>query len=186
MGGATLIMAALQRPGVFAGIVAFEPIVFPRVAESPDPPPPNPLVAATRKRRATFDSIAEARANFASKPPMSAFRPDALDAYVEHGFRAGDNGGVVLKCNPEHEARTYETGGGHHTWDVLPSLEVPLWVIGSPVRDHGPAAIAPLVAKQAPRGCFELWPEVSHFGPMEDPARFADYVAACAANLGQQ
>ena len=72
MGGATLIMAALQRPSIFSGIVAFEPIVFPQSGFRPEDAPPNPLVAATRKRRATFPSLAEARANFASKPPMSA------------------------------------------------------------------------------------------------------------------
>lgn len=183
MGGATLIMAALRRPEIFSGIVAFEPIVFPQTGFRPDNMPPNPLVAATRKRRTTFASIDEARANFASKPPMSAFRPDALDAYVDHGFRP-TNDGVTLKCNPEHEARTYETGGGHTTWNALSGLRVPLWVLGSPEQPFQPSSIAPRIADEVPDGSFEMWPEVSHFGPMEDPARFADYVAGLAARIG--
>jgi hypothetical protein len=28
-----------------------------------------------------------------------------------------------------------------------------------------------------------MWPEVSHFGPMEDPARFAEYLASVASKL---
>ena len=183
MGGATLIMAALREPSLFSGIVAFEPIVFPQSGFRPDDAPPNPLVAATRKRRATFASLDEARRNFASKPPMSAFREDALDAYVTHGFRPTDDG-VTLKCNPEHEARTYETGGGHQTWNSLSSLEVPLWVVGSPEQPFQPSSIAPRIANEVPNGHFEVWPEVSHFGPMEDPARFADYIAAIAAGIG--
>jgi len=179
MGGATLVMAALKQPELFSGIVAFEPIIFPQSGFRPDDMPPNPLVAATRKRRATFPSLADARANFASKPPMSAFRPDALDAYVDHGFRATSDG-VTLKCNPEHEARTYETGGGHATWNALTTLAVPLWVVGSPEQTYQPSAIAPRIAEQVPGARFEVWSEVSHFGPMEDPDRFADFVATCA------
>jgi len=179
MGGAGLVMAALREPSLFAAIVAFEPIIFPPSGFRPDDMPPNPLVAATRKRRATFPSLADARANFASKPPMSAFRPDALDAYVDHGFRATPDG-VTLKCNPEHEARTYETGGGHATWNALTTLAVPLWVVGSPEQTYQPSAIAPRIAEQVPGARFEAWSEVSHFGPMEDPDRFADFVATCA------
>jgi len=86
-------------------------------------------------------------------------------------------------CNPEHEARTYETGGGHHTWNSLTMLEVPLWVVGSPEQPLQPSSIAPRIADEVPHGHFEVWPEVSHFGPMEDPARFADYVARIASSL---
>ena len=182
MGGATLIMAALRRPEIFSGLVAFEPIVFPQTGFRPADMPPNPLVAATRKRRATFASLDEARRNFASKPPMSAFRADALDAYVDHGFKPCDDG-VTLKCDPEHEARTYETGGGHATWNELHSLKIPLWVVGSPEAQFQPSSIAPRIAEEVPHGHFEVWPEVSHFGPMEDPARFADYVGGLAATL---
>ncbi len=178
MGGATLVMAALREPALFRAIVAFEPIIFPQSGFRPDDLPPNPLAALTRRRRATFASIDEARANFASKPPMSAFRSDALDAYVVHGFRPTVDG-VTLKCNPEHEARTYETGGGHETWNLLPSLAVPLWVVGSPEQQYQPSAIAPRVAEQVPGAHYEAWNEVSHFGPMEDPDRFADFIASC-------
>lgn len=180
MGGATLVMAALRRPELFAAIIAFEPIIFPQTGFRPDNMPPNPLVAATRKRRATFASLAEAKANFASKPPMSAFHRDALDAYVDYGFDTIDDG-VRLKCNPEHEARTYETGGGHQTWNDLGGLQVPLWVLGSPEQPYQPSTIAPRIADEVRHGHFEMWPEVSHFGPMEDPRRFADYVARIAA-----
>jgi len=176
MGGATLIMAAIRRPELFAGIVAFEPIVFPQSGFRPDDMPPNPLVAATRKRRATFASLDEAKTNFASKPPMSAFHPDALNAYVDFGFEPCAEG-VTLKCRPEHEARTYETGGGHTTWNGLSSMQVPLWVVGSPEQPYQPSTIAPRIADEVPHGHFEMWPEVSHFGPMEDPKRFAAFIA---------
>jgi pimeloyl-ACP methyl ester carboxylesterase len=185
MGGATLVMAALREPALFRAIVAFEPIIFPQSGFRPDDLPPNPLAAVTRRRRATFASIDEARANFASKPPMSAFRGDALDAYVVHGFRP-TNDGITLKCHPEHEARTYETGGSHETWNLLPSLALPLWVVGSPEQQYQPSAIAPRVAEQVLGARYETWNEVSHFGPMEDPDRFADFIASCEQTVAGQ
>ena len=185
MGGATLVMAALREPALFSGIVAFEPIIFPQSGFRPDDMPPNPLVALTRRRRASFASIDEALANFASKPPMAAFRRDALDAYVVHGFRHTDDG-VTLKCNPEHEARTYESGAGHETWSSLSSLNVPLWVVGSPEQQYQPSAIAPRISEQVPGARYEVWNEVSHFGPMEDPDRFADFVATCALAVAER
>ena len=178
MGGATLMMAALHRPDLFAGIVAFEPIVFPQTGFRPADAPPNPLAAATRKRRAEFASTDEAIANFSSKPPMSAFHPDAFHAYVEYGFAPTDHGTVTLKCAPEHEARTYDTGGIHETWNSLPDLHVPTWVIGSTPQQFQPSSIAEQIASLLPQGHYEEWPEVSHFGPLEDPARFAAFLAS--------
>lgn len=182
MGGATLVMAALREPALFGGIVTFEPIIFPPSGFRPDDMPPNPLAALTRRRRAVFASLDEARENFASKPPMSSFHSDALEAYVVHGFRHTANG-VALKCSPEHEARTYETGGSHETWNSLSSLTVPLWVVGSPEQQYQPSAIAPRIAEQVPGARYEAWSDVSHFGPMEDPDRLANFIAMCAQTV---
>ncbi|MBM3730297.1 MAG: alpha/beta hydrolase [Actinobacteria bacterium] len=182
MGGATLVMAALREPALFGGIVTFEPIIFPPSGFRPDDMPPNPLAALTRRRRAVFASLDEARENFASKPPMSSFHSDALEAYVVHGFRHTANG-VALKCSPEHEARTYETGGSHETWNSLTSLTVPLWVVGSPEQQYQPSAIAPRIAEQVPGARYEAWSDVSHFGPMEDPDRLANFIAMCAQTV---
>jgi len=182
MGGATLVMAALREPALFGGIVTFEPIIFPPSGFRPDDMPPNPLAALTRRRRAVFASLDEARENFASKPPMSSFHSDALEAYVVHGFRHTTNG-VALKCSPEHEARTYETGGSHETWNSLTSLTVPLWVVGSPEQQYQPSAIAPRIAEQVPGARYEAWSDVSHFGPMEDPDRLANFIAMCAQTV---
>jgi hypothetical protein len=47
----------------------------------------------------------------------------------------------------------------------------------------GPARLAPLIVERLPRGRFEPHPELSHFGPMEDPAGMARAVRA-ALDLG--
>ncbi len=85
---------------------------------------PTPMIAAARNRRATFDSYEAAIERYASKPPMQFFDADILRAYVEQGFTPiGAGAGVELRCAPEHEARTFETGGtpASHTHLTLPT-----------------------------------------------------------------
>ena len=55
-----------------------------------------------------FGSRDEAYENFAGKPPLNVLAPDALRAYVDHGFADQPDGTVRLKCRGENEARIYE------------------------------------------------------------------------------
>ena len=181
MGGAALVMAAARQPELFRLLVLFEPIVFP-TDRLRDPDAPNPLRDGARRRRSTFESFEEAIANYASKPPMSAFDPDALDAYVRHGFRQ-DGDVVRLKCDPNTEADTFDNGGKHSTWDSLEGLSTPIVVIAGPAEDMRPSMVAPLVAEEAISGRFIRADGMDHFGPMTHPAELADLIASLAAGL---
>jgi len=175
MGGAALLMAAAARPGLFRLLVVFEPIVFPtdRVR---DPDAPNPLRDGARRRRAVFDSFDAALANYASKPPMAAFEPDALDAYVRHGFRQeGDH--VRLKCDPDTEADTFDNGANHTVWDTLGSIGTPVVVVGGVVQESQPSAVSELVAAELPNGRYVLEDHMDHFGPMTHTAEVAALIA---------
>jgi len=172
MGGAALLMAAHRNPGLFEQIVAFEPIVFPRLAD--DERRSSPLADGARKRRESFPSFEEAIESYGSKPPMSAFDPDVLRLYVAHGFRAAPEG-VRLKCAPEHEARTYEGSHSSHLWDQLPEVETPVTVIGSGDGD-APAIIAPMVAEQLQDSTFIQRTDLNHFGPFVDPTSVAGMI----------
>lgn len=175
MGGAGLVMAALREPQLFAALVLFEPIIFPPDVRS-QTGRANPLADVTRRRRRSFASFDEARANFASKPPLSSLAPAALDAYVRHGFEQRVDG-VHIKCDPEFEAQTYEMGAMHDTWQRLGELQVATWVLAGASAPHTPAAIAPRIAELLPRSTFVEWSDRGHFAPLEDPARFARFIA---------
>jgi alpha-beta hydrolase superfamily lysophospholipase len=56
MGGASLLMAALQEPELFSALFVFEPIVFPPTPEDEDRPS-SPLAGGARKRRSTFPPL---------------------------------------------------------------------------------------------------------------------------------
>jgi pimeloyl-ACP methyl ester carboxylesterase len=201
MGGAALLMAEQRRPGTFARIWAFEPIVFPPPEGGALPPsaggaaPPNPLAAGARRRRPWFPDREAAYANFAAKPPMSSLTPAALRAYVDHGLRDrvdgtgddggdgdGDGDGVELKCTPEVEARVFEGAAHHTTFARLNEVRCPVTVAVSGDA-AGPAQVGPLVVERLPQGTLERHPTLTHFGPMEDPAGMAAAVRV-ALHLG--
>ena len=178
MGGAALVMAALRAPELFRALVLYEPIIFPpqvRVG-STNAGIPSPLADGARRRRSTFISFDEAITNYSSKPPLNVMRPDALRAYVMHGFRA-QHDGISIKCSPEHEARTYEMGAIHETWNDLPKLRVPVWLVSGEVIPHTPGAIAALIANEILGSTLVQWTDLGHFGPMQDPQRFAQLIA---------
>ena len=73
MGGAALLLAEQRRPGTFAALWLFEPVVFPTDGLT-GAPRANPLAEGARRRRASFPSYETALANFASKPCSSFSR----------------------------------------------------------------------------------------------------------------
>jgi len=169
MGGTCLLMVAYRHPALFERLVLFEPIVPRPGGPGPVEPDESPLVAAARRRRDTFGSREEAFANYANKPPLNVFHPDALMAYVSHGF-ADDVEGVRLKCSPQLEAATFAAGGRHHTWEYSRHIDVPVLVVsGRTGPDQGPASMAPLIAEELPRGAMLRLDRVDHFGPMSHP-----------------
>lgn len=175
MGGACLLMAAHRDPGLFDVIVTYEPIVFPpresdpRHGEENDGPS---LSISARKRRATFESFDAAIANYSSKPPMMAFDPDVLRLYVAHGFRPSPEG-VRLKCDPETEAGTFDTGGGHSGWSLLPEIQTPVVVVAGAIDDFGPSAIAKEIAERLPKATYIQRDGWNHFAPFVDPPAMA-------------
>lgn len=176
MGGAALLLAELARPGTFRHLFLFEPIVFPTGVAPTD----NPLAELTRHRRARFDSVEDAVERYATKATLGTLRPDCLELYVRHGFRADPDGGITLKATPEHEARHYEAGNGHPTWDLLGVVRCPVTVAVG-MGGH-PAEVAPMVAKRLPAGELLPLPSLGHFGPLEDPELVASAIDAALAD----
>jgi pimeloyl-ACP methyl ester carboxylesterase len=180
MGGASLLLAELARPGTFRGLWIFEPIVIPPDLVDARDGGENPLSAGARRRRDRFSSFEEAFTNYASKPPFAALAPEALGAYVVDGLR-DDGDGVTLRCRPEVEAATYEMGGRHSAWGRLGELRCPVVVARGSDAVPGPAGFAPRVAERIPGSVLEDHPRLGHFGPLEDPEGIAAHVRAAVA-----
>jgi pimeloyl-ACP methyl ester carboxylesterase len=183
MGGASLLMAAHGEPHLFKALFVFEPIVFPPPDPDASERPESPLPAGARKRRSRFPTFEAAIENFAAKPPMAAFNAVAREAYVRHGFKPTTDGDIELKCLPEHEARTYETGGSSGAWNSLPAITTPVWVLSGAIAPFQPSTFAITVAERIPASTYVRWDEVGHFGPLEKPELISQYVATVIATL---
>lgn len=170
MGGAALLLAEVLRPGTFAALWLFEPIVFPPgLADSAD----NPMETAALRRRTDFASREEAFANFASKAPLWELSPECLSAYVTYGFHDTPEG-VTLACRPEDEAAGYRMGGRHRAWDHLGDIRCPVVVVRGRDDHPGPASVAPMLADALPAGRLDDHPELGHFGPLAEPEMMAE------------
>lgn len=178
-GGAALLMAERDRPGTFAGLWLYEPIVFPPLGERTVKSGGNSLAEGSRRRREVFESRDAAYERYASKPPLDRLDPVALRAYVEHGFEDLDDGTVRLRCRREDEARIFEMGDQHGAWAALPELAVPAVVAGG--TGGAPAELAPRIADRLPSARYEHHAELGHFGPLEAPERIAAAIATALA-----
>jgi pimeloyl-ACP methyl ester carboxylesterase len=174
-GGAALILAEQSRPGTFARIWAYEPIIF--ASEHPLPPQEDFFLArAARKRRNEWHSIDEAFTAYASKPPLDVMTEASLRAYVDYGLRDRGDGMLELKCRPEVEARVYSMGPNHGAFSRLGEVASEVQVVcGETSTDVGPP-LATKLAERLPRGHVEVMSGLGHFGPQQDPD-------ACVASI---
>lgn len=167
MGGATSLLTEATRPGTFERLWVFEPIIFPRSPED-SAEGPSAMAEATRRRRATFASRAEAIARYRSRPPFDELAADALEAYVEHGFLDQADGTVALACTPEHEARAYEQFL-RQGWTRLGDVAAPVLVAYGDRTTEPSGDWAPKVAEALPDGHAERFVGCAHLGPFVDP-----------------
>jgi alpha-beta hydrolase superfamily lysophospholipase len=176
MGGATLVLAAARRPGLLRSLWLYEPVIAAPGVLPPESP--NPMADAALRRRARFASRDDARANYASKPPLDRLHPDALRAYVEGGFAEEADGSVVLRCVPATEAAVFRGAAGSGAWEALPALALPVAVVTGRHEGAGAVALAPPALAQLAHGTLVERRHLGHFGPLEDPAGTARDIEA--------
>ncbi|HEX3621881.1 MAG TPA: alpha/beta hydrolase [Acidimicrobiales bacterium] len=175
-GGAAVLDAEARRPGTFAALWCYEPIVWPEVGEALTASR-EPLIAGALKRRDHFSSRDEAYENFAAKPPLASLDAEALRAYVDCGFEPVE-GGVRLRCRPAVEAEIYREGLRHDGFGRLGLVGCPV-TIGrgdrslAVEREVAEAQVGALAS-----AALATFAELGHFGPLEDPRRVGRAVAA--------
>jgi pimeloyl-ACP methyl ester carboxylesterase len=172
-GGAALLLAEEARPGAFAGLYCFEPVVYP--GDEPLAPTieGNPLAAGALRRRQEFGSRRDAIANFAGKAPFDRVDRAVLDAYVDNGFTPVDGGGITLRCRREDEAQVFAHALSHDAYARLGEVRCPVTLAcGAQTDGFGPDLLGALALRLAAPTPLVL-PGLGHFGPLEDPAAVA-------------
>jgi pimeloyl-ACP methyl ester carboxylesterase len=172
MGGATLVLAAAQRPGRIRSLWLYEPVLVPPGA-LPAETDPNPMADAATRRRTTFPSFSEAIAHYGAKAPLNQLRPDALEAYVMGGFALGRDGSVHLECEPLTEAQVFRGAVDSGAFEVLSKLDVPAAIVTGRAETFGPASFVSAIVDQWPSAVLDEQRHLGHFGPLEDPTAMA-------------
>ncbi len=171
--GATAIGSlGAERPDLISRSVLIEPVIF----ESPTAPElgwRNPFMERTLKRKRRFDSVDAMFANFDNKPPYNTWRKDMLRDYCEFGTRATADGARELKCEPEIEARLYETSRDFDGLGRILRSNVPMLVLFGVNSDSLGITLADRIGREIHHGRVEKISDTGHFMPMEQP----DFVA---------
>lgn len=181
MGGASIILGESANPGTVTKIWAFEPIFLPsgpvlRGSDAPD------IAQGARRRIATFASAAEVKQRYSTRPPLSVLDERALDAYISHGFDHLEDGSVTLRCRPEVEASVFE----HHLAGSYEAAQGVSVSIRAGVGGHADMVVEHIkqVADHNPAVSVVEYKDLTHFGPMEQPARLAADAAEFLAAVG--
>ncbi|HXW79353.1 MAG TPA: alpha/beta hydrolase [Acidimicrobiales bacterium] len=175
-GASALVMAERARPGTFAGLWAWEPIIT---------IPGSHLTASrsaalaerARRRRAEFPSIEQARSHLEGRGLFAEFSPEAFEAFLEGGFISEAGGGVRLACGPDDEARVYEGGLSRSAWEDLGHFHPPARVLGGGHSKAVPFEELEAITAQLPAGELATIAGLGHFGPFGDPPLVAADIA---------
>lgn len=171
-GGAAVARAAAASPNAFTHLVLIEPIILPAAPERAE----SHLSNAARKRRRVFESRAVAKERF-SEGPFGDWTAEAVDAYLDGGFRQTD-AGFELKCSPETEAEFFVSGFDHDTWDLIGAIDAPVTIIaGGRSTTHVDPYLG-MLADQFTNVDVIVLEDAGHLVPMEEPEQVAEVIDA--------
>ncbi len=95
---------------------------------------------------------------------------------MEGGLREQADGTWTLKCAPVDEAAVFAMGLANGLWAQLSGVECPVLVACGAHSEAISPKVAQMVVDRLPHGRLEVFDDLGHFGPMEDPD-------ACTASI---
>lgn len=178
MGGSSMMMAELLRPGLFDGLVLIEPVVLPSWYR---PDGGFPLAAQAARRRPVFPSLEAAADSYRSKPLFRSWHPDAFAGYLEGGLRPRPDG-VALSCPPRIEAEVFSAGVGTGLFERLDEIRTPVRLVLSDSSEELAEPMA-LLEKAFTRAAASRLRGQTHMVVMERPDLAAAEIAAFLESL---
>jgi pimeloyl-ACP methyl ester carboxylesterase len=190
LGGFALLWLEATNPGTFASILTYEPIFALESTKYPGmrtyAAPDASLQVNARKRKRTFKSFEDAFASYRKGFLGKVMDERSLRGYVfDGGFRKVDDSSgeeVALTCEPEIEARIYESGEEdanalQFIEERIDTAKCPITIaIGGATKKAYAYGVGKTVAERI-RGArlLELG-LLGHFGPLSAPEVFANAV----------
>lgn len=178
MGAHALIVAAALNREAFSALLLIDPVIRPK-GHYVGPFQGAQFVA---KRRNQWDSAQEMYESFANRPPFATWDRRVLRDYCEYGLTPA-GGHYMLACPPEIEANIYENGAlpNADIYSEIAAVQIPVHVVRArPVRNSSDVMLGspttPDLASHFAQGTDRVYPEHSHFIPMENPALVAKLI----------
>jgi pimeloyl-ACP methyl ester carboxylesterase len=180
LGAVTTYIAAAEYPQLFACIVLLDPSILPRRILWPVAfmkmlglGGKIPLARAARRRRKTFQGKREALQHFMSgKGIFKSWSREFIEAYLECGLLEKDSETAILKCDPELEARIFESVP-LDVWKYGKKISCPVLAIRGAQSDVFTADSAERLKRVIADYELKTLPNSGHFVPMEKPQECA-------------
>ncbi|KAF9334930.1 hypothetical protein BG006_001227 [Podila minutissima] len=181
-------VASVPVPCTFSAIVAVDPTNFPREIYMNLPLEDHPMGQLTLKRRDSWKSKVEAKANLLQKKFFKVWHPEALDSYVEYGMvdvvNADGSTGVTLKCPKFQEAITFaHVGTGlHDSFEGMAKLDIPVHLLVGEISDIKQVNAHSLMVQMKfdllKNGKLDVVKGAGHLLTLEKPQESADLISA--------
>ena len=184
---ATMVVLMHERQWpTFAGLVLFDPPIFPPGADLDDMETVcQGLAAMARRRQRRFESPQELASMLKRSPAFSQVSESVQELFAETTLRPSPDGGYEMRCPPEHEAQLFEWYFGHsmQALEVLDEITIPIKVVGA-----DPTAAFSFLPSTDLSTLTELdydyLPDLTHLLPLEDPETCAAITTEFMQRLG--
>lgn len=177
MGGYILTRLAAERPQAFSQILLIDPVILqPEHYNGAAHIVPDPSEHPVSKRRANWVSAEEMFQRFQPRAPYDSWNEQVLRDYCDYGLLpAPDGHGMMLACPPHLEAGIYQNSEADSPYDWADRVQARchIWRAPQSERDgamdfsNSPTWLG--AAKIFRAETDRLWPENTHFLPMEAP-----------------
>jgi pimeloyl-ACP methyl ester carboxylesterase len=192
LGAVTTLIAAARYPHLFSRIILIDPVIFPsrflyamallRLIRMEHH---FPLSKKARRRKKVFESREDALRRFsAGRGMFRTWRPEFIESYLSCALLIRDDHSALLKCDPELEARIYETVPGK-IWSYISKITLPLLAIRGELSDTFFRESAEKIGRIVPGAVIVEVPGAGHFVPMEEPDRVAALIRTFISPSGR-
>lgn len=182
MGGHVMLLAAADQPERFRQLLVLDPVVIPLKAIPFMNQFDTSALARRRNDWSGSDAFLEA---YRERAPFDTWDPAVLRDYAAHALKAaGEDGRMVLACNPDLEASVYQNHGAQVLHSRFADITCPVHIIrakslgpGDKPTDFRLSPTAPTLVNKLSLATDEQHPEFTHFFPMEHPGWLAEQIA---------
>ncbi|CAG8578862.1 9628_t:CDS:2, partial [Scutellospora calospora] len=166
VGGHSMLLAEILRPGTFTSILAIEPIMKPNLVKEM-----NPLKELDiKRRRDRWPDREAAYASFITKKFFQSWDPEVLNLYIQYGLCELPSGEVILKCSKIQEFNSFysDTSSSITLFHRISEIQCPILFVAGDKSNFESKELSLLNASQCKHNEL-IFVDAGHLVPMEKP-----------------